>query len=266
MITELKYSNTNTYLISGSKGSLLFDTGWAGTFPAFCKALGDKGLMLQDIDYLMISHFHPDHYGIAQDIADKGVTLVVVDIQKDYIHSYDKVFFKDKHTDFKPIDDEKIKLISLDDSREFLSGLGISGEVFHTPGHSNDCISLWIDDEKALFVGDLNPLYELEMHKGTQIAKSWEQLLVLKPKKVYYGHAKTAELQRGLFRKEAAATDIYSLVKQIMKLVDKGYTAEQIMDKTGADMTFITDVTRMYVTHQNVSVQGILDRIEIKGK
>ena len=41
---------------------------------------------------------------------------------------------------------------------------------------------------------------------------------------------------------------------------------EKIMKKTGADAAFIQDVMRMYLTHQNVGVQGILDRIEIKGK
>ena len=36
--------------------------------------------------------------------------------------------------------------------------------------------------------------------------------------------------------------------------------------KTGADKTFIQDVMRMYLTHQNIGVQGILDRIEIKNR
>ena len=40
----------------------------------------------------------------------------------------------------------------------------------------------------------------------------------------------------------------------------------KIQKKTGADTTFIEDVTRMYLTHPNVSIQGIMDRIEIKGK
>ena len=35
-IYELRYSGTNTYLIEGERGAILFDTGWAGTFPAFC--------------------------------------------------------------------------------------------------------------------------------------------------------------------------------------------------------------------------------------
>jgi glyoxylase-like metal-dependent hydrolase (beta-lactamase superfamily II) len=57
MITELHYSATNTYVIAGKNGSLLWDTGWAGTFPLLCKALGEQKLRLQDIRYLLISHF-----------------------------------------------------------------------------------------------------------------------------------------------------------------------------------------------------------------
>ena len=124
-------------------------------------------------------------------------------------------------------------------------------------------------DSGELFVGDLNPLYELELHRGTQIEKTWNMLLSMKPAKVYYGHARTADLKSGilggLFGK-SAPDDIYSLVKKITKYVDKGIPKETIAEKTGADIVFIEDVTRMYVTHPGVSVQGILDRIEIKGK
>ena len=46
-----------------------------------------------------------------------------------------------------------------------------------------------------LFVGDLNPLYELPLHEGTQIADTWNKLLELRPNKIFYGHAKTAILE-----------------------------------------------------------------------
>lgn len=268
MITELKYSNTNTYLIQGKNGTLLFDTGWAGTFPLLCRTLGDKKLKLQNIDCLLISHFHPDHMGIAQDIANSGAVIAIADLQREFVHSSDHIFEKEKRTDFLPIEDDKLRVFSLSESRAFLDELGIDGEVLHTPGHSDDSISLWLDKERALFVGDLNPLYELEMHRGTQIADSWERLLKLRPRRVYYGHAKSAELSgRGIFsRPKPVETDIYALVKRIMRLIDKCCSAETIQDKTGADKVFIQDVARMYVTHKNVSVQGILDRIEIKGK
>ena len=267
MITELHYSNTNTYCIQGKNGALLFDTGWAGTLPKFLKALGENNKKLSDIRFLMISHFHPDHMGIAQEIADMGVTIAVMDVQKDYIHSADEILMRDKNVDFKPIDDSAVRMINISDSKIFLKEIGIGGEIIHTPGHSDDSVSLWLDKEKALFVGDLNPLYELEMHRGTQIADSWDKLLAKKPRTVYYGHAKTAELRHSLFRKpETSESAVYELVKKIMKLIDKGYSVEEIHDITGADMTFIQDAARMYVTHPNVDVQGILDRIEIKWK
>ena len=267
MITELKYSATNTFFIRGERGALLFDTGWAGTFPLLCRALGEKGLRLQDVSFLLISHFHPDHMGTAQEIADTGVTIAAADVQRDFLHASDRVFEKEHNRAFVPIDDKAVRFVPLSESREFLGELGISGELIHTPGHSDDSISLWLDEERALFVGDLAPLYELELHRGTQTAESWERLLALKPRRVYYGHARSAELSKGIFgRPKPADTDVYALVKRIMKLIDKGCTAEEIAARCGAAPEFIADVSRMYVTHPGVSVQGILDRIELKGK
>lgn len=283
-ITLLKYSNTNTYMIEGEKGAILFDTGWAGTFPLFCAELGRFGKKLNDIEYLVISHFHPDHYGIAQEIADKGPVILVCDVQKEYIHASDAIFEKDKRMQFYPIWDDKVKLISLSENRSVLAVLGIDGELLHTPGHSDDSVSLWLD-EGCLFVGDLNPLYELELHKGTEIGRSWDKLLALNPKTVYYGHAKTAVLdtkekdkdplaQNGSKNKSVTEntgdsvdrSKWYDLVADIMKYIDKGWKLERIARKTGADPSFVEDVTRMYLTHTNVGVQGILDRIEIKNK
>lgn len=267
MITELKYSSTNTYLVTGTGGSLLFDTGWAGTFPLLCRALGEKKLRLQDVDYLIISHFHPDHTGIAGQIAQAGVTVIAADVQREHLHDADRILMREKDKGFVPVDDQAVRTVAISESRSFLGEIGINGELIHTPGHSDDSISLWLEDEKALLVGDLNPLYELEMHKGTLIGESWERLLALKPAKVYYGHARPAVIERGLFgRQKPVNTDIYALVKQIVRLTDKGCSVSEIADKTGADETFITDVIRMYVTHPGVSVQGILDRIEIKGR
>ena len=267
MITLLHYANVNTYLIDGDK-KILFDTGWAGSFNELCRVMGENKCRLQDTDYLFISHFHPDHMGIAQEIANAGAVIVVFDVQKEYIHSADHIFEKEKRNRFVPIDDSKVKILPISDSREFLSECGINGEVFHTPGHSDDSISLWLDDDQALFVGDLAPLYELDAHKGTQTAETWEKLLALKPKTVYYGHARTAQLEQEVPRSgnKPSEKDLYSLVRTITKLLNKGFTVDEIAARTGADKVFVNDAARMYVTHPGVSVQGILDRIEIKGK
>lgn len=102
MITELKYSNTNTYIIEGKRGNILFDTGWAGTFPAFCRALGDVHVSAQEIDYVLISYFHPDHMGIAQEIASLGPTIVAVDVQKPFMHCADCILIRKKGRIFCP--------------------------------------------------------------------------------------------------------------------------------------------------------------------
>lgn len=288
IIHELHYAATNTYLIEGTRGRLLFDTGWAGTYEAFCRAMGELRIPVQSIDTIVISHFHPDHMGIAQEIADRGVVIAAADVQRAYIHAADGVFTKDAKVHFQPIDDAKIRWITPGESREFLAELGIDGEIIVTPGHSEDSISLALDDGN-LFVGDLNPLYELELHEGTTIAESWSKLLARKPRTVYYGHAKTAVLreeEQGIgdgnqnpgvtgndntavkttANQQLSPTDRYILVAAIMKGIDKGWDIAKIRKKTGADEGFIEDVMRMYLTHQNIGVQGILDRIEIKNK
>ena len=294
-IHELQYSKTNTYLIEGDRGRLLFDTGWSGTYPDFCRAMGELGIAVQSIAFILISHFHPDHMGIAQEIADQGAVILVPEFQKEYVHASDGVFAKEKDTHFVPIDDERVRHISMEESRSVLAEIGIHGEILHTPGHSDDSISLFLDDG-SLFVGDLNPLYELELHRGTKIGDSWEMLLSMKPRTVYYGHANKAypdnksAVASSLESREAAVSktpadageksaaagqetapapcsnDISRLVSDIMKMTDKGYDRSRIERKTGADPEFIDDVMRMYLTHRDVGVQGILDRIEIKGR
>ncbi len=281
-IYELHYSNTNTYLIEGSEGILLFDTGWAGTFPAFCRALKETGITLQQIGYILISHFHPDHMGIAGEIADKGPVILLPDVQKGCLHTSDQIFLKEKKTEFIPISDERTYSFPIDKGSEVLAKIGIEGCIVHTPGHSDDSISLCLGDG-SFFVGDLNPLYELELHKGTQIEKSWERLLSMNPSVIYYGHAKTRILNDDSVisgeaagkKQEQTGNDIrenearkqdQALVSLIVKYIKRGFDIRRIQKKTGADPEFIRDVMRMYMTHQDISLQGILDRIEIKNR
>ena len=281
-VTELHYDNTNTYVIATDRGTLMFDTGWAGTFPKLCKELGQKGLRLQDVDYLLISHYHPDHCGIAQNIAEQGVTLIAMESQKGYLHEADKVFAKENRGDFLPIREEAVKWLAFSESADFLKTLGLNGQILATPGHSEDSVSLVLHQEAA-FVGDLYPLYELEVQEEIQVKDSWQQILALNPKNIYYGHAKTAILEQEKIATkvcppktvgvhdmsqptEQKHKELYQTVKRIMQYIDKGWSLDRIETKLKVEHELVSDVCRMYLTHQNVGVQGILDRIEIKGK
>ncbi len=289
MIHELHYDNTNTYIVSGAKAMLMFDTGWAGTFMKMCKVLGEQNIKLSDIKYLLISHFHPDHMGIAGELEKQGVTIVIMESQVGHIHDADYVFERDKRFSFTPIDEDKVKVISFEGSREFLAELGIDGCIIPTPGHSDDSISLVLDSGDV-FVGDLYPLYELDAHDEVDVQESWKKIFAANPKRIYYGHAKTALLDcsggelykagenaKTLEESSASQTEntdksnqknveMHDTVKKIMHLIDKGVSIGKIASKLGVEKEFVSDVCRMYLTHRNVGVQGILDRIEIKGK
>ena len=188
MIQLLKYGNTNTYYINGKNGSILVDSDWAGTLPAFYKKI--KELNIKNIDYLLITHYHPDHMGIAQYIIEMGAKLLLVDIQKEYIHSSDIIFQKDKNIQFKPINTEPV-IISCEESRKFLKDLEIEGEIIYTPGHSDDSISLILDNGSA-FVGDLYNLNSAAAFNDEKINNSWNKILSHNISKIYYGHHEQA--------------------------------------------------------------------------
>lgn len=58
---RLKYGNTNTFYFPGRDGGLLLDTDYAGTMPAFYKALKANGIRMKEITYVLATHYHPDH-------------------------------------------------------------------------------------------------------------------------------------------------------------------------------------------------------------
>lgn len=185
MIQLLKYGNTNCFYIKGKNESILVDTDWAGTLQLFYKKI--KELDIQSINYVLITHYHPDHMGIAQDIIENmNVKLLVIDVQKEYIHFSDKIFEKDKNINFKPINTEPI-IISCDESRKFLKDLGIDGEIIYTPGHSEDSISIILDDGIAI-VGDLYNLNLAKIFNDERINNNWNKILSHNVSKIYYGH------------------------------------------------------------------------------
>ncbi len=195
MIHELRYDNTNTYLISCDDGYLMFDTGWAGTFSRMCGALGEMKVKLSEVKYLLISHFHPDHMGLAGELMEQGISILVMENQVSHIHDVDSVFAKDKRLTYTPIVDSRIQQLAFAKSRDFLRSIGIDGCILSTPGHSDDSISLLLDSGDV-FVGDLYPLYELEVHEEADVQESWKRILDRKPKRIFYGHAKTAILDK----------------------------------------------------------------------
>ncbi len=108
-LKKLIYGNTNTFLVNRC---LLVDTDWAGTLHGFFRCIGQNGVKLKEVKYLLITHFHPDHMGIAGELAELGIKIIAVEEQREFIHDSDHIFLKDKKTNFKPIDDSRVIILS----------------------------------------------------------------------------------------------------------------------------------------------------------
>ena len=185
-VIRLKYGNTACYLFQGTK-KILLDTDWAGTLPRFFHELGQRGLTAQAIDYLLITHYHPDHMGLAADLMTLGIRLVVLDCQRAYLHQSDYVFEKEHNQFFRPINDQAIRLVKLTNSRTFLQHCGINGTILSTPGHSADSISVVLDDGEA-FVGDLYPLDQVALYHNPVLTSSWRKLKAANVHQVHFAH------------------------------------------------------------------------------
>ena len=118
---------------------------------------------MKDIAFVLATHYHPDHMGQIPELMKQGVRLLLMDTQMKDVHCSDQVFAREKAMHFVPIDESEATVISCRESRAFLSGIGIAGEIISTPSHSRDSVSLVLDDGDCL-VGDLEPMEYLSAY------------------------------------------------------------------------------------------------------
>lgn len=57
--------------------------------------------------------------------------------------------------------------------------------------------------------------------------------------------------------------DLASVVQKICAGMDKGQTVEQMAKKLGIDSGFVEEICRIRVTHPGVTVEGIVNKIEV---
>lgn len=190
---QLRYGNTNTFLIPGRQGYLLVDTDYAGTLPAFYRAIKRCGVRVRDIAWVLVTHCHPDHIGLVPELMRQGVKLLLLDTQLADVHFSDRIFARDG-LPFTPIDEGVATVIRCAESRDFLAGLGIDGEIVSTPSHSRDSVSLILDDGNCI-VGDLEPMAYLDGYEANEGLKAdWARIMAHQPRRILYAHANAKAL------------------------------------------------------------------------
>ena len=147
---------------------------------------------MADISYFLTTHYHPDHAGLAQELKNTGLKLIVLENQVAALPTL-KSYMKPQNN-YVDIDPSDNVLLNFDDSRAFLLRLGLQGEIIPTPGHSDDSVTL-ILDEGAAFTGDLTHPLLLSDDMTDAAHQSWAKIRSFSVKRVYPGHGPVWKLE-----------------------------------------------------------------------
>lgn len=184
-IVNVGYRSTNFWVVSAGRSRILVDLGWPGRVAALLANLDRMGVPLAELRYGMATHYHIDHAGAAQDLKQRGVPLLVMEEQIGAIPLM-KQWTKpaDNYTEITTHDNV---IISTSESRQLLGNIGIAGEIVHTPGHSDDSVSLVLDIGCA-FTGDLTMESMVAGEDPAVVARSWQILRDRGVTTIYGGH------------------------------------------------------------------------------
>ena len=172
-------AHINVYLITGTRGHLLVDSGWntEESFGVFSRGLGEIGVEFKDISQILVTHVHPDHYGMAGRIKQlSGATLAMHHMEKDFIgpryvameellQRTDRLLVENgvPHDEMVSLRDATVGLqhfvvptmpdIALHDGETISTGTFTFRAVW-TPGHSSGHLCLYEPEKKILLSGD----------------------------------------------------------------------------------------------------------------
>ena len=191
-IVNVGYDSTNYYVIEQGRHRLLVDVGCPGTLSKFRASLKRKGLAIEDLTYMFATHYHPDHAGLVQDLKQLGVKHLVFEQQLAAVPLLKTQVKPDSgYLDIRLDGSLRLKT---SESRVWLANIGLAGEMVSTRGHSDDSITLVLDEGLA-FTGDLTAPGMFEDEQGDLIAQSWAKLRALNVRTIYPGHGPVRPLR-----------------------------------------------------------------------
>ncbi|HEX2500205.1 MAG TPA: MBL fold metallo-hydrolase [Methylomirabilota bacterium] len=125
---------TNTYLV-GARQPLLIDTG-AGE-PGYVPLLQGflDGERLDDVRQVLLTHRHVDHMGGVPDVRRAFPRVPVAKLVR--------------NDDALPVTMQRL------DDEMMIRGDGVTLHAVYTPGHASDHLCYYLEEERALFTGDL---------------------------------------------------------------------------------------------------------------
>jgi glyoxylase-like metal-dependent hydrolase (beta-lactamase superfamily II) len=206
-IQTIKLGGVNCFLVR-DKGIILIDSGTPGQHDKILEQVKKLELDPHEIELIIITHGHGDHFGSAHKIKElTGAKLAVHKEDADIVIEGKKVFPTGLNKwgrfmafvwrpMFSLINYTGVEPDILLEEDFPLAKYGIKGRIIHTPGHTNGSVSVFLDGGEAI-VGDL-AMNGLPMRRGAgmpifgnserEIKQSWQKLINAGAKIIYPGH------------------------------------------------------------------------------
>lgn len=184
-IVNAGYRSTNYWIVSAGTSRLIVDLGWPGTLGSLRAQLDRMNVPIGELRNGLATHYHMDHAGLAEELKGLGMRLWVLESQTAAIPLMKRHMKPQDH--YVEITPHGNLTVAFADSRRRLEEIGLAGQIVPTPGHSDDSVSLLLDDGSA-FTGDLTPLQLAEPAHVEQLSASWQRLRDLGMTTIYPGH------------------------------------------------------------------------------
>lgn len=184
---RIHIKHSNCYLVKINNFYIAIDAGWPGYIHKYMKALKSHNIALDEIKYLIVTHFQPDHAGLVENIKTIGVRFILFEHQLPYIRVMENMIRNDQS--YLPIDMNSNVVLNIEESEVFFQENNILAEAIKTTGHSDDSISVVFKDGTAI-VGDLYPS-DLVMDDDEKSKQSWDDLRLKGAKVIYPAHGNT---------------------------------------------------------------------------
>ncbi len=141
-------NNCNTFLIRGEV-TVLIDPGHSKHIPHLFQQMENDGISLEEIDLIILTHSHPDHFEGLEAFMNKPVKIAMNREEERYLLESGKLLFEMMR---QPMPEFRIDFYLKEGELHLGQKLF---QIYQTPGHSPGSLSIHWPEKKILFTGDL---------------------------------------------------------------------------------------------------------------